>query len=116
MKMRYHIFPRRKPQPASALQQQQGHAEACSECRDELASWRQALRACWEDQQFDEMILAALAGDTGIKRKELSAGLALFKPATRDSPGLLLVVDPDDWMDIRAVHKGSDDTAFDVMR
>jgi hypothetical protein len=77
------------------------HLNSCAECRGKLPLWKEAMRLCREDQEFDEMIGAAQAGDPAILRKDISGGLALYGSRS----GLVLIVNPEDWMDIRAVQK-----------
>ncbi|HKE29113.1 MAG TPA: hypothetical protein VKB88_42475 [Bryobacteraceae bacterium] len=91
------------------------HLEVCEACHSELALWIEAARLCREDEYFDSIILAAQAGDAGIRMKEVSGGLALFKPGDRQCAGLLVVVDPDDWMDILAIHRDVPKAVFDNM-
>jgi hypothetical protein len=77
------------------------HLHSCAVCRGELPLWMEAMRLCREDEEFDEMIRGAQAGDPAILRKDISGGLALYGSRS----GVVLIVDPEDWMNIRAVHK-----------
>jgi hypothetical protein len=84
----------------------QQHLNVCAVCRLEFPLWVEAMRLCREDEEFDDMILAAKAGDPAIQQKYISEGLAVFRPGHNGSSGgLMLIVNPEDWMDIRAVHK-----------
>lgn len=91
------------------------HLKVCEACYSQLPLWLEAARLCREDEYFDSIILAAQAGDAGIQRKEVSGGLALFKPGNGQCSGLLLLVDPGDWLDIRSVQKDVPNAAFDNM-
>jgi hypothetical protein len=84
----------------------QKHLTACNSCRAQLPFWLDLARALREVNEEDEMIWAAEAGDPAIAQRNLAGGLALFKPAANSiSSGLLLIVDPDNWMEVRSVHK-----------
>jgi hypothetical protein len=87
------------------------HLNSCAVCRGELPLWMEAMRLCREDQEFDEMIGAAQAGDPAILRRDISGGLALYGSRC----GVVLIVNPEDWMNIRAVEKDVASEAFDSM-
>jgi hypothetical protein len=69
------------------------------------------MRLCREDQEFDEMIGAAQAGDPAILRRDISGGVALYGSMS----GIVLIVNGEDWMDIRAVQKNVEPEAFHSM-
>jgi hypothetical protein len=83
----------------------QKHLAACGACRAQLPFWLDLARAFRERNEEDEMIWAAQAGDPAIAQKNVGGGLALFKPSANSRSGLLLIVDPENWMEIRRVHK-----------
>jgi hypothetical protein len=84
----------------------QRHLAACNSCRAKLPFWLDLTRALREVNEEDEIIWAAEAGDPAIAHRNLAGGLALFKLAANSlSSGLLLIVDPENWMEVRSVHK-----------
>ena len=84
----------------------QKHLIACASCRSELPFWLDLARAAREVNEEHEMIWAAEGGDPAIAQRSVAEGLALFKPSVgaADGGGLMLIVDPNDWMDVRSVH------------
>jgi hypothetical protein len=71
------------------------HLNSCAVCRGELPLWMEAMRLCREDEEFDEMIVAAQAGDPAILRRDISGSLGLYGSRS----GVVLIVNPEDWMD-----------------
>jgi len=87
------------------------HLNSCAICRGELPSWMEAMRLCGEDEEFDEMIVAAQAGDRAILRRDISGGVGLYGSRS----GVVLIVNPEDWMDIWAVQKNVASEGFHSM-
>jgi hypothetical protein len=84
----------------------QKHLITCASCRSELPFWLDLARAAREIDEEDEMIWAAEGGDPAIAQRSVAGGLALFKPSVgADGRSLMLIVDPNDWMDVRSVHR-----------
>jgi hypothetical protein len=102
-------------QPVQLSESSLCHLKDCASCRDQLALWIEAARLCRLDESLDATVLAAEADDPGIRKRPVSAGLALFKPGQDPTRGLLVVVNPVDWMDIRAVHKDVAADDFDTL-
>ena len=71
----------------------------------------EAMRLCGEDEEFDEMIVAAQAGDRAILRRDISGGVGLYGSRS----GVVLIVNPEDWMDIWAVQKNVASEGFHSM-
>ena len=94
----------------------QKHLITCASCRSELSFWLDLARAAREVDEEDEMIWAAEGGDPAIAQRSVAGGLALFKPSvSADGGGLMLIVDPNDWMDVRSVHRDVTRQDFQAM-
>ena len=94
----------------------QKHLAACGGCCAQLPFWLETVRAFRELNEEDDIIWAAQAGDPAIAQKNVGGGLALFKPsANSGSRSLLLIVDPDNWMDVRSVHRDVTRRDFQAM-
>ena len=94
----------------------QKHLITCASCRSELPFWLDLARAAREVDEEDEMIWAAEGGDPAIAQRSVAGGFALFKPsAGADGRGLMLIVDPNDWMDVRSVHRDVTRQDFQAM-
>ena len=91
------------------------HLAACGDCCAQLPFWLKTVRVFREINEEDDIIWAAQAGDPAIAQKNVGGGLALFKPSVNSCSGLLLIVDPDNWMDVRSVHRDVTRRDFQAM-
>jgi len=79
------------------------HVQCCPCCHSHFSVWLAAARLCREDESYDEIILAAENRDPAIEQKTVREGVALFRPSDDSNGGLVLIVDPEDWMEIRGI-------------
>lgn len=70
------------------------HLDECEKCREFTPQYIENSKATFADQKYEAVIEEAERGDTGILRRTVKQGLALFKPGPAGKPGILVIVDP----------------------
>lgn len=75
--------------------QSQKHLEVCDKCRECTPIYIANSKAAFAEKKYETVIEEAERGDTGILKRNVRQGLALFKPGLEGQPGILVIVDPE---------------------
>ncbi len=71
------------------------HLGECEKCREFTPLYIESSKATFADRKYEFVVEAAERGDTGILKRSVKQGLALFKPGLLGKPGILVIVDPE---------------------
>ncbi len=108
-------FPKDLKQGPELSPESRHHLETCESCRDDLREnlslWYTKGMSSYRTSQAFGIVNASEGGDKTILRRNLSSGVALFKPDQNRKKGLVVVVTPEHY-----VHDSEEKTLEEFMQ
>jgi hypothetical protein len=95
-------FPKDLHQEPELSPESRHHLELCESCRDDLREnlslWYKKGMSAYRSNQAYGIVNASEGGDTTILRRNITSGIALFKPSDDRTKGLFVLVTPEHYI------------------